>query len=86
MSQTTGWLSVAFTPVAEKDERCLWLLGNQSVLKPQALSRQSALINRCLDSNRVCGWQHRHLTLMEESWDVVTKGDILIAIRQITLI
>ena len=43
-------------------------------------------INRRLDSSWVCGWQRRHLTLTEESWDAVTKGDVLIAIRQITLI
>lgn len=85
MNQATGRLSVAVLAAAEKDERWLWLADNPSWnLQPSAGGALSS-IDVCAPIGCV-GGKRRHLILMKGPYNAITKSDVLIAVRHITLI
>lgn len=82
VKQQNGW---GLYPVKSEGWGCLWLPGNLSwSRKPSKTSPSSIDVWTPVV---VCRWQRRWSHLMEESWGCrYFKGDVLIAIRQITLI
>lgn len=77
--------SVAALSAAAKDESCTSLADNLSwSLQPSAGMAVSSI--DVWTPIGCVGGKHGHLILMKEPDDAITKGDILIAIRYITLI